>query len=149
MSADQITLPKLGPDYVRALISALRLSRQQVATGCHAFLQPARVTTRPSSVLRSQPSARQSLSRRPRNAAQLPSSADQHPIPRDAAIEKCAQHRERAAAETGLLLNQAHSTRYLLLSSNSVSFTYAASSMQIGNGRLATTRHFDLSARLP
>jgi hypothetical protein len=53
-----------------------------------------------------------------RNAAQLPSSRDRHPILRDATIQKCAQHRERAVAEAALLLSQARSMRYLLLPPN-------------------------------
>jgi hypothetical protein len=85
----------------------------------------ARTTTRPSSALRSQPSARRSISRHRRNAAQLPSSPNRHPILRDAAIQECAQHRERAVAEAGLLLSQARSTRYSSSSSNGVSFAQA------------------------
>jgi hypothetical protein len=87
-------------------------------TSCHgvscAFASRslrAQVTRRPSSALRSQPSARRSLSRRRRNAAQLPSSRDRHSILRDAAIQECAQHRERAVAEADLLVNQARSMR--------------------------------------
>jgi hypothetical protein len=47
---------------------------------------------------------RRSISRRQRNAALLPSSPDRHPILQHAAIQECAQHRERAVAEAGLLL---------------------------------------------
>src|ERR1035441_5868081 len=47
---------------------------------------------------------RRSISRRQRNAALLPSSPDRHPILQHAAIQECAQHRERTVAEAGLLL---------------------------------------------
>jgi hypothetical protein len=84
-----------------------------------------RTTTRPSGALRSQPSARRSISRHRRNAAPLPSSPNRHPILRDAAIQECAQHRERAVAEAGPLLSQARSMRYSSSSSNGVSFAQA------------------------